>query len=192
MKTQKPSNKMFRFYEKRTADHIKRVQECIKRILQYFPSDFKNGELLQRAEYHDKSKYSPKELVPYVWLTEAYRVGIDKFKYPEGVEQEVRKATKHHITANRHHPEYFDSPSEMTDEDIVEMVADWAAMSIELGTSLTKWVKENINKKWKFTSDQTKLIWRIVNFMATETRYGKVHLTVSAKNNLFKLRWENP
>jgi hypothetical protein len=46
----------------------------------------------------------------------------------------------------------------MSDVDIAEMVADWAAMSQELGTSLKDWVNKTVNKKWKFTEKQTKLI----------------------------------
>ena len=37
-------------------------------------------------------------------------------------------------------------------------MADWAAMSEEKGTSMKKWIKDNVNVRWKFSPEQVSLI----------------------------------
>lgn len=158
-----PSNEMVDFYEKRTREHIHRVSKNLSVIAQK-RKDLNRAELLRRGKIHDKSKYLPKEYEPYIWLTWWHKEknAGRKFEYPSGMEEKVRKATKHHITSNPHHPEYHNSPKDMSNIDIAEMVADWAAMSQELGDSLKKWADNNVNKKWHFTKEQTKLIYDLV------------------------------
>jgi len=155
-----PSKEMFEFYTKRTGDHIARVRNNIKTILTHF-SDLDEKELLKRGKDHDASKYSEKEFIPYVWLTEFHRCQNDNipFEYPAGIEEQVEPASEHHINNNRHHPESFNDPNEMTLIDVIEMVADWNAMSQELGTSLKDWVKTTLHKDKKWVFDKKHLNW---------------------------------
>ncbi len=161
-----PTDKMVAFYEKRTKEHIDRVAACLRKYHDTVDFDDDN-ELLERADTHDKSKYGPEERIPYIWLTEFHRCknsGID-FEYPDGMKDKVSKATEHHITTNRHHPEYHDSPSDMTDIDIIEMVCDWTAMAQELGEndgSAKGWADKNISTKWDFTDDQVEFIYSVI------------------------------
>jgi hypothetical protein len=42
------------------------------------------------------------------------------------------------------------------------MVADWCAMSEELGGHPAKWAADNINIRWKFNEHQIALIYFII------------------------------
>ena len=154
-----PSKKMVDNFHRRTNEHIKNVQDCIAKLNP-------GPELQERAKTHDASKFGEVEYMPYIWITEFYRCknnGID-FEYPPGMEEKTRIASKHHVTTNRHHPEYHDDISDMTDIDIIEMVCDWAAMAIELGEGSARgWADKNVGSRWKFTPEQTDLIYSTIN-----------------------------
>lgn len=159
-KTKKPTKSMIKNFEKRTNEHIARVAKCLRKMY----SMMHDEELLNRAAIHDESKFQEVEREPYVWITEFYRCknkGIS-FTYPPGVEERTRKASLHHVTTNRHHPEFHDNPHDMTDIDIIEMVCDWTAMAQELGEnngSARGYAKKVVNIKWDFSDDQVKLIY---------------------------------
>jgi len=161
------TDEMIKSYEKRTRKHIDRVAKNLRKVHSYTDYD---DDLLHRASTHDDSKYGEEERVPYIWLTEFHRCkndGID-FEYPEGVEERVRAATKHHITTNPHHPEAHSDPSDMSEVDIIEMVCDWAAMAQELGEnngSAKGWADKNVGSKWKFSDEQVELIYSTIDIL---------------------------
>lgn len=150
----KPTEAMVRNFEKRTQEHIDRVAKYLKHF--YKVTDL-GDELLERAKSHDKSKYGPEERGPYIWITEFYRCknNGEPFEYPPGVQEQTKQASHHHVTTNRHHPEFHESPKDMSTIDIFEMVADWAAMAEELGEGSPRgWADKNIGSRWEFTDDQ--------------------------------------
>ncbi len=125
-----PSPEMEAYYEKRTHEHIERVRQCL-----FLLGDFGGfrDELLERANTHDASKFGVEERSSYVWLTEYHRcrrLGIP-FEYPPGIAEQAKIAIHHHVTSNRHHPEFHSDPNDMSDVDLIEMVCDWTAMSVE-------------------------------------------------------------
>lgn len=153
-----PSREMYEFFNSRTHEHIVRVRENLDRISTWY--DFDPEDIKYRKQYHDRSKYSLLEKRAYVfrtWHAKCKNENI-KWEYPEGVEKEVRKAVDLHESRNSHHPESYDSIKEMSALDLAEMVADWAAMSQELGSSLKGWAETKIGKKWLFTKAQTRFI----------------------------------
>ena len=166
-KRYEPSESMVKFFDKRMKEHIERVSKNLNVLITLDLSELNSDKLRRRAINHDLSKYGVDEKEQYVWLTEFHRCKSEHipFKYPEGIEKKVDKASLHHIRNNRHHPEFHNSPFDMTNEDLAEMVCDHCAMSQELGNSLIKWEKNVINKKWKFSEDQTKLIWKLIRRM---------------------------
>ena len=99
---------------------------------------------------------------------------MDEYIPPDGVEEEMKLASKNHITSNKHHPEYWvdgdidemGNPldaSGMSNDAIAEMVADWCAMSEELGKNTPKeWADDNVGTKWEFTEEQKKLIYELI------------------------------
>lgn len=124
---------------------------------------------------HDADKYD--DLYPeYCWLTW-------QKKHPNTVvpcDIDIMGATYKHIKANQHHPEYWDDTvsqntalnkndrdgvppkpvdaSNMNDVALIEMCADWCAMSEELGNTPQEWFAKNNGTRWLFTSSQVEFI----------------------------------
>ena len=161
-KETQPTKEMIDFFEKRTKEHIKRVQNNIRTIIKN-RSDIDKNELLKRIKSHDQSKYSKKERIPYIWLSWWHKEknAGREFKYPEGMKEKVKKSAKHHIIINKHHPQAHSSVDKMSNIDIAEMIADWAAMSQELKNDLKAWVDKSV-KRFKFNKNQIKLIYELL------------------------------
>lgn len=161
----RPTDEMILNFEKRTREHINRVKKYLNILYQL--TDL-GKELLVRADNHDLSKYGPIERLPYIWITEFHRcknAGIN-FRYPDCIKDKINVATKHHITTNRHHPEYFSDISDMNKIDIAEMVADWAAMAEELNEGSPRaWANKMIGVRWHFTNDQIDLIYAYIDLI---------------------------
>jgi hypothetical protein len=107
------------------------------------------------------------------------------FELPDGMAKLIEEATLYHIKNNSHHPEYHTIQSEnllnkddrdkppktivdatkMPVLDIVEMVADWCAMSYELGGHPRGWARDNINVRWKFKQRQERLIYDLIDLI---------------------------
>jgi hypothetical protein len=189
-KPDKPDNydEMKDWFDKRTKKHIERVQSYCKKIEDFDPERFKG--LIERGEVHDQSKYKDPEVDPYIYVTWQYKCKDDgkEFECPEGMDEEMDKATEHHVKSNAHHPEYHcekevglinrkdrDKPPEeiidatdMKELDIAEMVADWVAMGQEKGNSAKDWADKNVNKRWKFTDAQKDLIYELIDVCESE------------------------
>jgi hypothetical protein len=112
-------------------------------------------ELDARATLHDKSKFSDPEKAGYVFLNWTYhckKIGLP-FQASREVEGAIHAALSKHRSGNLHHPEAHECILQMSKLDMVEMVADWHAISRENGTgpgSTAKWARENI-VKWEFS-----------------------------------------
>lgn len=159
-----PTPEMLAFYERRTKDHIQRVCRC----LELLANETAYGEeLLQRARIHDASKFEAEEMVPYVWLTEYHRCrrNGEPFEYPAGMSERVRRAIHHHVTTNRHHPEFHADPNDMSDVDLIEMVCDWTAMAQEFGQdggSARGWADKTIGTRVRFNPEKRRFIYQII------------------------------
>ena len=158
---------MIAFYEQRTIAHIERVANCLgalERVTDY------GDQLSERARVHDASKFDPEERVPYIWLTEFYRSKRDheSFAYPEGMQQRVLAAIAHHMSNNRHHPEFHSDPNQMTEVDLIEMVCDWTAMAQEFnqcGGSARGWADKTVGTRVAFDSQRTEFIYRMIDLL---------------------------
>lgn len=173
------TQKMVDYFYIRTNIHINLVKKWYKRIVHKY-TDIK----IIDVGIHDKSKFEEPEFTPYVHITWMYKCkdeGVD-YELPEN----TNIATAHHITTNRHHPEYWDKefdpdsnlnhrnrdevPENIVDATkmpikyLVEMMADHMAMSEEKRTSLREWEDKNIGKRWKFSKKQRDLIYELVDF----------------------------
>ncbi len=164
-KLPEPTVAMVEFYELRTREHIDRVRRCLRLLA--IGSDHSN-ELLARAQSHDASKFESEERIPYIWLTEYYRcrrIGAP-FSYPIGAEALIRQAIDHHVTTNRHHPEFHSDLNDMTEVDLMEMVCDWTAMSQEFqqdGGSARGWADKSIGHRLLFNQVNREFIYRIID-----------------------------
>jgi len=90
--------------------------------------------LVERAATHDDSKFQNEELGPYSEVIGEFK--NHKFGSPgyEEIRKRLDSALLHHYTNNRHHPEHFETGvNEMDLIDILEMLADWKAASLNAG-----------------------------------------------------------
>lgn len=159
-----PTPEMMAFYERRTNEHIERVRRCLTLLAQVTGYD---KELSERAKVHDASKFGPDERIPYVWLTEYHRCrrAGEPFQYPEGMAEQVKRAIHHHVTTNRHHPDFHADPNDMSDVDLIEMVCDWAAMAQEFGQdggSARGWADRTIGKRVVFNTEKRRFIYQMI------------------------------
>lgn len=84
---------------------------------------------------------------------------------PRGIVEQVKRAITHHVTSNRHHPEFYADPNDMSDVDLIEMVCDWTAMAQEFGQdggSARGWADKTIGKRVAFIADKRRLIYRMI------------------------------
>jgi hypothetical protein len=159
-----PTAEMLAFYERRTNEHIERVRRCLRLLADVTDH---GEELIERAKVHDASKFDAEERIPYVWLTEYHRRrrNGESFAYPEGIAEKVKLAIHHHVTSNRHHPEFHADPNDMSDVDLIEMVCDWTAMAQEFGQdggSARGWADKTIGKRVAFNADKRRFIYHMI------------------------------
>jgi hypothetical protein len=178
------TKEMENWFVKRTQAHIKSVQNYCKKIENYDPKKFKG--LVEAARWHDSSKFREPERTPYIFTTWMYRcknlTPPVPYTPPEEMKKPMDEATAHHIKNNSHHPEYWtdittnlvnpdarDEASQVIDATkmstlaIGEMVADWFSVAKERHNSVEFWAEKNVNKRWMFTPEQTKLIYELIN-----------------------------
>ncbi len=163
----KPTPTMIAFYERRTREHIERVRHCLYAIAD---ATAYADQLRQRAAVHDESKFSVAEREPYIWLTEYHRCrkSDESFSYPRGVEERVRQAIHHHVTTNRHHPDFHADPNAMSDVDLIEMVCDWTAMSQEFDQdqgSARGWADKAIGTKVHFNAERRAFVYETIHLL---------------------------
>ncbi|MCK9558104.1 MAG: DUF5662 family protein [Candidatus Cloacimonetes bacterium] len=191
---------MVNLFYQRTNNHVALVNKYAEIIYYRFPDVC--AELVANARLHDASKYKGPEYVPYVYLTWGKQNKMDftqicesmpeckihGFKSPQDINDAINRATMHHVTTNKHHPEcHSPNPSLnannrdaapdriviATDMDVLslaEMCADWAAMSEELGTDLVKWAYDNVGIRWRFNAMQKQ---RIAAFLTICLQNGR-------------------
>ena len=177
------------FFKERTNKHIERVIDAAEQIVEAYP-EFK--EVMKIVEKHDASKFEEPEYSPYLDLT------WNKFKGIKDTDARTNAATLHHITNNEHHPEFWNKEEANLDENdrdsskkcipvpkmsdlaIVEMVADWQAMSVELEkNTVREWYDKVKDVRWHFDERQSALIDKLIKVFETEK---KANLTPAELN----------
>ena len=186
IKKENPQNmieEMVTFFKDRTKKHIELVQKYCQKIYDYDKKRF--TDILDRGKEHDQSKYREPEMAPYILITWEYHCKDlgKECKLSKKSRDEMNEATEHHIKNNAHHPEFHSNSTnestinrenreaipdkmvdatKMSDLDIGEMCADWAAMGEERGSTPKEWANKNVNKRWKFTEEQERLIYDLI------------------------------
>lgn len=177
------------WFTKRTQRHIDLVKDNMKIFAENLDG-FDKDELIRRGEEHDKSKWREPERTPYIFITWQYKCKDDNvpFKISGDMKDRMNQCTQHHVLNNSHHPEASsgkkvdlinrddrDQPvkeiidaTKMKDIDIIEMVADWYGMSEEKKTNVKDWAKKNINVRWKFTPEQEKFIYELIDLLISK------------------------
>lgn len=108
-------------YMQNILDHKRLVGEYLRKMV---------SALFTRAVEHDASKFSSAEFPHYATALPRFeRVEYGSEEYI-AICRSIKPALRHHVTTNRHHPEYFpNGVNDMTLIDVVEMVCDWIAAS---------------------------------------------------------------
>ena len=102
------------------------------------------------VEWHDVSKLSQAELVPY--SDEFYPTEHEPMEWPDNG---FAKAWEHHKRNNNHHHE-----SLKDDLDVVHMVIDWTAMGYKFGDTAQSYYEAN-KDKIELADGQVELIYEI-------------------------------
>lgn len=186
----KIQNEMESHFRARTMAHIGRVQTNAAKLANGFPEV--GLDLMRQVADHDASKFDFPEFFPYLHITWKYKMEAEGKTYdpPQSELDKMHNATSHHITWNKHHPEFHDSefdpemlnkadrdsvPAKMVNGQkmdlvsLAEMVCDWVAMSQEKAgnNDASAWIEMNVNKRWKFTDQQVEWIHKFHNFFQT-------------------------
>lgn len=110
--------------------------------------------LLGRCSVHDISKIQNTEefmsLASIIDDIENLR-NVHYVQTPEQIEAKTL-----HWKNNSHHPEYYDSPNDMSDLDLMEMACDCHARSKQYGTDLISYIKAQQEIRFHFDSEHLK------------------------------------
>ena len=75
----------------------------------------------------------------------------------------MKLAIHHHVTSNRHHPEAYADPNDMSYVDLIEMVCDWTAMAQEFGEGSARgWADKTIGRRVAFSAEKRRFIYRMI------------------------------
>ena len=182
----KTTKAMIEHFQKRTNYHISLVGKYLDKIIALNDSRIDNKILEKEKLEHDQSKFEEPEYTPYLHVNWSYNMKDQGKEYNPSadIKDQMQSATFHHVKNNQHHPELWDAtstkdainskdrdkpPEKMIDATLMPlsyiacMVADWLAMSAEKGTDPYKWAEDNINKRWKFSEPQVKLIYDLLD-----------------------------
>lgn len=103
-------------------EHIAKVRGLLLRVV---------ADLLERAQEHDASKFTPPEIEEYF----EYTPTLETLEYGSAEERQARATiedlgAKRHYELNRHHPEHFeDGIHGMNLVDLIEVLCDWKVAS---------------------------------------------------------------
>jgi len=173
------------YFQERTNLHISLVGKYLDKIIQLKDPRLDPSILVAEKSGHDQSKFKSPEYEPYLHVNWKYYMKDRGREYnpPPEIKKAMDTATLHHVTSNRHHPEAWaptasinpddrdKPPEEIVDASkmplsyVATMVADWKAMAIEKGTSLKEWAGKNVGIRWKFTDNQKRLIYDLINYL---------------------------
>lgn len=120
---------------------------------------------------HDLDKLKPDMFIPYV---KGFVIGKQSLNPNEW--KEFKNTQDKHYKQASHHSQFWDKSwthdgqipdvcGKMPDDAIIEMCADWCAMSKKYGNTPFEWADENINKLWKFDKHQINLIYKTLHKM---------------------------
>lgn len=144
------------------------IKSCLK-MVKYLQSINKNElalALLYRANIHDNSKL----VGPELRLLANMEGNQDTFTNPNvQLSDKQQMIIEKHWENNRHHPEYFDNVEEMSELDIIEMVCDWYARSMQYNTDFLSFVKSRQENRFHFPDEMFKKILKYCEILETDT-----------------------
>ena len=166
---------ILRYHIQRTKNHVENVKLCANYLREFFQFGGYFDRFIAKVQQHDYDKLQGNEHVasfalnaPLYKYKDLYEISAESKRVYEEIEW-----VKHH-TLNDHHPENYmrrpDPEKEqwvITDDELEEaykdkgghpailmalgeMVADWAAVGIEMGDTSKDWWLKNKDKRWSY------------------------------------------
>lgn len=166
---------IFRYHVQRTKNHVELVKICATYLKKFFQFGGYFERFIANVQKHDYDKLIGNEHVasfalnaPLYKYKDLYEISPESKRVYEEIEW-----VKHH-QLNVHHPEHYmrrvsEDPEmwAITDEEMEEffkdkgghpaalmalgeMVADWAAVGIEMGDTAKEWWLKNKDKRWSY------------------------------------------
>lgn len=157
-------NENIMYQIKDTLVHKELVMQCGYKMCEYLSENNKDDlalELINRIIVHDNSKFTKSELYGLSTIFNRSAL-IDPTVLLSPQQQDVIQT---HWYNNRHHPEYFDDVSEMLEIDIIEMVCDWYARSIQCNTDLISFIEIRQENRFHFPEKIYKKIIEYCNVL---------------------------
>ena len=141
-------------------NHIRCVQSAIFYI---------SNELQNRAMSHDSSKFSEDEINGYSRfedMPDGLEYGSMEYKSAMAKVMDGNNCFELHSKRNDHHPEFYDSPSDMGFLQVIEMVCDWHGAHEAYGND-GGWLESvEINiEKYRFSESQKWLVHEVSLFL---------------------------
>ena len=137
-------------------------EACLKMIdyLYEMKRDDEALELARRCIIHDSSKLTDEEIDLFLQL-------------PEEISGHKRQLTERHKELlavhwknNRHHPEFYDDCNNMSEIDIIEMVCDWSARSMQFKNNVVEYAVETARKRFGFNDEMFEKILMYCRIMS--------------------------
>ena len=105
-------------------------------------------QLIGRCMVHDMSKINNTE--EFMALASIVEEIGDMSDEGHVLSEQQKNAIKLHWKNNSHHPEFYDSPDDMTDLDLLEMACDIHARSKQFNTDLIKYLELQQEQRFHF------------------------------------------
>ena len=119
--------------------------------------------LLQRANAHDNSKLVGPELELLASIFGNQEAFTDPSVSLSDYEKQI---IEKHWENNRHHPEHFENIEDMSELDIIEMVCDWYARSLQFKTDFIDFVKTRQETRFHFPTEMFEKILNYCNILS--------------------------
>jgi len=185
--TQLITDDMREYFYYRTINHIQRVIKFTKKFIADikldetgFGKDFVEKmdfeELYNTVIKHDSHKFSREIIVEYALLTEKMRCKFGREQFLPYMDDATRnelsvilkQATSIHRIENKHHPDYWkftDRTEPIDDYSLVEMCADYCAMSEENRNEPLDFFYSNVVSKYNFSKSEIYKFEKIIEKM---------------------------
>ena len=124
-------------------------EACLKMIdyLYKMRRDDDTLELARRCIVHDNSKLTDEEINLFLQLSE------EVSGHKRQLTEQHKALLAVHWKNNRHHPEYHDNCNNMSEIDIIEMVCDWSARSMQFKNNAVEYAVETARKRFSFNDE---------------------------------------
>lgn len=142
------------------------LQSCWKMGKYFLATGEKNKafEIIERGWAHDNSKFSINELEALAQINDDQAAMRHAGKQ---LPDHMKEYLKLHYRNNTHHPEHWEDVSQMPEMDVVEMVCDWYARSVQFETDLIEFAKTRQENRFHFPPEMFKKILELCEVLVS-------------------------